>query len=176
MDDSVNYAEYTVEKKAVGKHKTKKILFILMYVAFLALLIGLAVAFSFWPIGAIAPLLLYIFWGLTWKYTQLEHKYEVRNAKFIVSNIYGRKRQVTQFEALISELSLIAPMTDEYAEEYKKGDKILEFRGDESSPDSYFAVQEKDGTRTVVYFESTNKMIKTLKFYNKKTVVTELRY
>lgn len=178
MEDSVNYAEYTVEQKSEGQHKKKRLLLITLYVIFclggMVLCVGVL---KLWPVGAIIPLLTFILYGLTWRYAQLEHKYEVANAKFRVSEIYGHKKQVTVFETLVSEFSLIAPMTDEYKDQWEKADKILDYRGSKKTTDGYFARLEKDGASTVIYFEAINKMLKVMKFYNAKaTVVTTMRY
>ncbi len=178
MEDSVNYAEYTVEQKSEGPHRRKRILLITLYVVFcvggIAFFVG---ALKLWPVGAIIPFLTFILYGLTWRYAELEHKYEVANAKFRVSEIYGRKRQETVFENLVSEFSIIAPMNDEYREQWEKADRILDCRGSKKTTDGYFARLEKDGTSTVVYFEAINKMLKVMKFYNAKaTVVTTMRY
>ncbi len=178
MEESVNYAEYTVEQKAEGKNLRKRIALIVLYLFF-----GLGVTgfflfvVKFWPIGSIMPILTVILVGLTWRYAALEHKYEVVNAKLRISEIYGRKKQEMVFENLVSEFSLIAPMTDEYKDKYAKADKILDYRGSKTSPDSYFARLEKDNKTTVVYFEAVNKMLKVMKFYNSRaTVITEMRY
>ena len=178
MEDSVNYAEYTVEQKSEGAHKRKRTLLILLYIIFcgggMALFVGVL---KLWPVGAIIPLLTYILHGFTWRYAQLEHKYEVANAKFRISEIYGRKKQVTVFECFVSEFSVIAPLTDEYREQWEKADKILDYRSSKKTEDGYFARLEKDGVSTVVYFEAINKMLKVMKFYNAKaTVVTTMRY
>lgn len=178
MEEGVNYAEYTVAQKAEGKNLRKRVLFIIGYVLF-----GLGIPGFFlfgpikiWPIGAIMPILTFIVVGLTWRYCDLEHKYEVANAKFKVSEIFGRKKEELLFENLVSGFSVIAPMTDEYKDQYEKADEILDYRGSKTSPDSYFARLEKDGKSTVIYFEAINKMLKVMKFYNKATVVTEVRY
>ncbi len=178
MEESVNYAEYTVEKKAEGAHGRKGLTLILIYVIFcLGGLVTFVGILKLWPVGAIIPLLTYILWGLTWRYAQLEHHYEVANAKFRISNIYGRKRKETIFENLVSEFELIAPMTDEYKEKFENADEILDYRGSKKSSDSYFARLTKDGKTTVIYFEAINKMLKVMRFYNSKgTVVTEMRY
>lgn len=178
MEDSVNYAEYTVEQKSEGKHKKKRILLITLYVLFClgGFVIGIGVL-KFYPIGAIIPLLTAMLWWFTWPYAQLEHQYEVANAKFRVSEIHGRKKPTVVFENLVSEFTLIAPMTDEYKDQYEKADEILDYRGSKTTTDGYFARLEKDGKSTVIYFEAINKMLKVMKFYNAKaTVVTTMRY
>lgn len=178
MEDSVNYAEYTVDQKSEGQHRRKRILLIALYTVFcvggLVVFVGVL---KLWPVGAIIPLLTYILHGLTWRYAQLEHRYEVINAKFRVSEIYGRKKQVTVFENFVSEFSIIAPMSEEYRDKWEKADTVLDYRGSKKSPDSYFVCLEKDGKSTVVYFEAINKILKVMKFYNSQaTVVNEMRY
>ena len=66
-------------------------------------------------------------------------------------------------------------MNDDYKNIWSAADATEDYRGDTKSPDSYFALSEKDGKNTVVFFEVTNKMLKVMKFYNKATVITEVR-
>ncbi len=176
MEESVNYAEYTVDKKPEGKLKMIRIGLISLYLFVGVGLFAFFLAIKFWPAGTVMPFLTWILYGLTWKFAQLEHKYEVKNAKLVISNIYGRKKQVVQFENLASELKVIAPMIEGNRKQYENADKIMDFRGNSTSPDAYYAILEKDGKTTAVYFEATNKMLKVLKFYNRNTEVTPVRY
>lgn len=176
MEESVNYAEYTVEKKPEGKLKLIRIGLIALYLFVGVGLFAFFLAIKFWPAGTVMPFLTWILWGLTWKYAQLEHKYEVKNAKLVISNIYGRKKLEVQFENLASELKVIAPMSEGNRKQFEKADKIMDFRGNSASPDAYYAILEKDGKTTAVYFEATNKMLKVLKFYNRNTEVVPVRY
>ena len=176
MEESVNYAEYTVEKKPEGKLKMIRIGLIALYLFVGVGLFAFFLAIKFWPAGTVMPFLTWILYGLTWKFAQLEHKYEVKSAKLVISNIYGRKKCVVQFENLASELKVIAPMSEGNRKQFEKADKIMDFRGNTASPDAYYAILEKDGKSTAVYFEATNKMLKVLKFYNRNTEVTTVRY
>ncbi|MBE6626883.1 MAG: hypothetical protein E7628_06870 [Ruminococcaceae bacterium] len=176
MEESVNYAEYTVDKKPEGKLKWIRIGLISLYLFVGVGLFAFFLAIKFWPAGTVMPFLTWILYGLTWKFAQLEHKYEVKSAKLVISNIYGRKKQVVQFENLASELKVIAPMNEGNRKQFEKADKIMDFRGNTASPDAYYAILEKDGKSTAVYFEATNKMLKVLKFYNRNTEVTPVRY
>lgn len=179
MDESINYAEYTVEKKPEGKNLQKRILLIGLYLLALAVVVllitltqgGMAVAG-----GVLFVLIVALVW-FTWRLVKEERKYEVINAKFKIQELNGSGKGTVVFENLVSEFSIIAPMTDEYKDQWSKADKILDCRGSRKSPDSYFARLEKDGKTTVVYFEAINKMLKVMKFYNSKgTVVTTMRY
>lgn len=179
MDDSINYAEYTVEKKPEGKNLKKRIMMIALYLLALVVIVVLITltqgAAAVWG-GILFVLLVALVW-FTWRLVKEERKYEVVNAKFKIQELNGSGKGTVVFENLVSEFSIIAPMTDEYKDQWANADEILDERGNSKSADSYFARLEKDGKTTVVYFEAINKMLKVMKFYNSKgTVVTTMRY
>ena len=180
MEDSVNYAEYTVTKKAEGSNLRKRILLIAVYLVYIAVVVLITILTQGGGamLGFLFFLLFVIIVFFSWKLVKEDRKYECLNAKLVISELnegIGSKPKVVS-EDLISAYSLIAPANDEYAEQWTKADEIKDFRGDTKSPDSYFARLEKDGKSTVILFETTNKMLKIMKFYNSKgTVVTEVR-
>lgn len=179
MEESINYAEYTVEKKPEGKNLQKRIMLIGLYVLALAVIVTLISltqgAGAVWG-GVFFVLLVALVW-FTWRLVKEERKYEVVNAKLKIQELNGSGKGKVVFENLVSEFTVIAPMTAEYEAQYKNADEVLDFRGDTKSPDSYFARLEKDGKSTVVCFEAINKMLKVMKFYNSKgTVVTVVRH
>jgi Ca2+/Na+ antiporter len=179
-EDSVNYAEYTVTKKAEGTNLRKRIILIAVYLIYIAAVVIITVATkgggAMW--GFLFFLLFVILVFFSWKLVKEDRKYECLNAKLVISELnegIGSKPKIVS-EDLISAYSLIAPANEEYREQWSNADEIKDFRGDTKSPDSYFARLEKDGKSTVVLFEVTNKMLKVMKFYNSKgTVVTEVR-
>ena len=178
MEDSVNYAEYTVTKKAEGTNLRKRILLIAAYVIYAILAVVLMLQFRLAMWGFLFFLLFIIIVFFTWKLAKEDRKYECLNAKLVISELnegIGAKPKVVS-EELISAYSIIAPVTDEYKDKWSAADEVKDFRGDTKSPDSYFARLEKDGKSTVIFFEVTNKMLKVMKFYNSKgTVVTTVR-
>ena len=179
-EESVNYAEYTVTKKAEGKNLRKRIALIAVYVIYIIAVVLITVATkgggAMW--GFLFFLLFIIIVFFSWKLVKEDRKYECTNAKLVISELnegIGSKPKVVS-EELISAYDIIAPMTDEYKDRWSNADEIEDFRGDSKSPDSYFARLEKDGKSRVIYFEVTNKMLKSMKFYNSKgTVVTTVR-
>lgn len=183
MEESINYAEYTVEQKAEGKFLKRKILWLTVYTLIVFIYVGIMVKLSNYGVLVailtvpFIPLTIMVLRHFTWnRYVKIEHKYEVVNAKLKITELYGKKEEVA-FENLISEFSIIAPMDEEYRDKWEKADKILDFRGSYKSPDSYFARLERDGKSLVVCFEAINKMVKVMKFYNSSsTVVKELRF
>ena len=176
MDDSINYAEYTVAKKAEGKNLRKRFLFIGLYlIVIIAISVMIAITNGgFALIGGILFVLVIALVFFTWRFVKEERKYEVANAKLKIQEVTGSGKATVVFENFVSEFSVIAPMTDEYKEKFEKADEIKDYRGNSKSKDSYFARLEKDGKSTVVCFEATNKMLKVMTFYNKKATVVTL--
>lgn len=179
MDESTNYAEYAVEKKAEGRNLRKRLLVIGLYVIVLAaivLLVSLTQGGAAVLGGVMFVLFVALVW-FTWRLVKEEHKYEIVNAKLKIQELNGSGKGKVVFENLVSEFTIIAPMNDEYKDKWHKADVICDYRGSSKSVDSYFARLEKDGKSTVVYFEATNKMIKVMSFYNKKGLVpSSMRY
>ena len=177
-EESVNYAEYTVTKKAEGKNLRKRIILIAVYVIYSIIALSLMFGLNLGMYGFLFLLFFIILVFFTWKLIKEDRKYECLNAKLVISEInegIGAKPKIVS-ENLISSYSIIAPANDEYKEQWSAADEIQDFRGDSKSPDSYFARLERDGKSSVVLFEVTNKMLKVMKFYNSKgTVVTTVR-
>ena len=180
MEDSVNYAEYTVAKKPEGSNLKKRIGLIVLYVLYITAVVILTIVTkgggAMW--GFLFFLLFIILVFFSWKLVKEDRKYECLNAKLVISELnegIGSKPKVVS-EELISAYSLIAPANEEYKDKWSQADEVKDFRGDSKSPDSYFARLERDGKTTVTFFEATNKMLKVMKFYNSKgTVVTTVR-
>ncbi len=181
--DSINYAEYTVTQKSEGKYLRNKILLLLLYAAVTFAYIGIMTLLSTYGVLVaiitlpFIPITIVIIHNLVWsRAVNVDHKTEISNAKIRFTDVYGHKKENLIFENLISEFSAIEPMEESNRGKWEKADRILDFRGSVKADDAYFGRLEKDGKSLVVYFEATNKMIKSIKFYNSSaTVVKELR-
>ena len=179
MEESHNFAERTVTKKAEGTNLRNRILlWILYFVVFAAIVVSIIVTnggLALWGFLFFLGLIALIFF--TQRLVKEERKYVVENAKLHIYNVNAGGKEKLVFEELVSAFSLIAPVNDEYKAEIDAADEKLDCRGDAKSPDSYVGILEKDGKKTAVFFEVTNKMLKVMKFYNSKgTVVVNVRY
>ena len=179
MEDSHNYAERTVTKKAEGTNLRNRILlWVLYFVVFAAIVIAIAVTnggLALWGFLFFLGLIALVFF--TQRLVKEERKYTIENAKLHIYNVNAGGKEKLVFEELVSAFSVIAPVNDEYQAQIDAADEKLDCRGDRKSPDSYFGLLEKDGKKTAVLFETTNAMLKIMKFYNSKgTVVTTVRY
>lgn len=174
-----NMAEYTVERKPVGKYLKYKIACIALYVLIVVGYLSLAVAlgtYSVW-IAVVTipfvPLFILLLRHYVWnRYVNVEYKYEIVSAKILFYEVYGKVREHKIYERLISEYSLIAPVSEEYRDEYEKADVVRDFRGNQKSPDAYFMLAtEPDGRTSVVFFEAAEKTLKAIKYYNSQNLV-----
>ncbi len=174
-----NMAEYTVERKPVGKYLKYKIgciaLYAVIVLACLSLLVilgtyGILVAM---PIITFLPLSILLLRHFVWnRLVNVEYKYEIISAKVLFYEVYGKTRENKVYERLISDYTLIAPMTDEYKDKYEKADIVRDFRGTPDSPDAYFMLaDEPDGKVSVVYFEAAEKTLKAFKYYNSQNLI-----
>lgn len=179
MEESHNYAERTVTKKAEGTNLRNRILlWVLYFVVFAAIVIAIAVTnggLALWGFLFFLGLIALVFF--TQRLVKEERKYTIENAKLHIYNVNAGGKEKLVFEELVSAFSAIVPVTEENKDLYTAVDETLDCRGDRKSPDSYVGILEKDGKKTAVMFEVTNQMLKVMKFYNSKgTVVTTVRY
>lgn len=183
-DSNKNHVEYTVERKAEGKYLKAKILWLCIYALILAAYIGVLALLSQYAIMLVictlpfAPVVVIVLRGSTWyRFVKCTYKYEISNAKITFTEIHGRFKKEF-FSEFVSAAKKIAPLTDEYKAEAEGADVLYDCRRSASdTEDIYFIVFEKDGKKTVIYFEAVKKALDVMKYYNSKNIVmTEVRY
>ena len=174
-----NMAEYTVERKATGKYLKYKIGCLALYAAIILAYFCTTVALSSYGVWVaiviipFLPLFIMLLRQYVWnRYVSVEYRYEINSAYIIFYEVYGKQRESKIYERLISEYSLIAPVTEEFRDKYEGADIVRDFRGSEKSPDAYFMMAaEPDGKKSVVFFEAAEKTLKALKYYNSQSLV-----
>ena len=174
--------EYVVTQKNEGKWRVRRILFIILYIIYplLMLLVGLLTRLSV-PLLCFIPLSEWMLIFFTWRYVKPEYEYAVVSGVITFAVIYGGRSRREKLTFPIRSASLIAPVGYRMHE-----DKLALFDpeikysaiGSSDSPDKYFAIfKDEEGKKCVFYFEATEHMIKTCRFYNPAaTVVTKVRY
>ena len=177
MNDSSNMAEYTVTQKAEGKYRTRRLLFILMYIGF-ALLYFLLFITKIPMLICILPIFIWMLVFFTWRFCSVEHEYSIASASVTFADIYGGRSRKTILEHKIKDMEKIAPLTDDAKADYADADITIDMRGSVHTPDGYFCTfRDESGKKTCVFFEATNKTLKAFKYYNSSTVMsTTLRY
>ena len=182
MNESTNYTEYAVRQKAEGKYLARRVLLILLYVAF-----GLGY-FGFFTIGpiritpmiAILPIFEWMLIFFTWRYASVEHEYQMASGTITFTDVYGNRTRNKKLECTIKNMVKIAPATNEYKEDAAGADArhTYDFRSSRNAPDAYFfTIRDKNDEKCVVYFEATAKALKIFRFYNPSaTVVSQVRF
>ena len=174
--------EYVVAQKSEGKYRTRRILLIMLYIIYpiLALVVGFITRLGV-PMLCFIPLSEWMLIFFTWRYVKLEYEYAIVSGVLTFSVIYGGRSRREKLTFPLRSATLIAPVGYRMHEDrLELFDPEIAYNaiGDSDSPDKYFAIFTSDeGKRCVFYFEATEHMIKTCRFYNpSSTVVTKVRY
>lgn len=177
--DSLNYAEYTVTKRAEGKNLPLRIFLIGVYILFaLGYFLFFTVVLPIVMLIALLPLFLWMLVFFTWRYVSLEIEYQIVSGTVSFYHIYGGRSRKKKFSCKIKDMQTIAPMDRSHEREYSRAVLLRDFRGTKNTPDAYFFTIEKNGKIGAVYFEATSKTLKSFRYYNSAaTVVSQsLRY
>ena len=168
-----NY-EYTVAQESEGKWALYKRLMLSAYALFAALYFLIAYISRFIPIVAILPLFLWILVYFTYKYVKPEYKYEIREAHLTFYKIFGKKEKeiikikicdadsIIPLEHAVEEIKAYAPKNTYSAIPSVKSTDlyIILYKNNLNEPSAFM-------------FKATSDALKCLKFYNRKTVITD---
>ena len=169
---SANYAEFAVAKKPDGKLKLQKTLLLLGYAAFAVLYcVVFLIVVQMPALIAMLPLIVFIFYLCTWRFTNLEYIYIVYQGMIHIYQNNGFNKAKEVFTARVSENLGIVPFSDEYAETYADCSQTWDFSAGKGTADRYVAVFEKDGKKTAVHFTAATRLLTALRYYGGAGVV-----
>ncbi len=172
MSEGINFAEYTVPRKAEGKNKLARIILVCGYIVFAIAYAGVFISIRIPHLIAVLPIFLWMAVFFSWRYVSYDYEYRVDGGYFTVAKIVGKKK-TEKCRVYVREAIEIRPLRENTARKCRAYD----YRGDGKSPDSYYAVYENNGARECVCFEATSALVKVLHRLNEKTEVSkELRY
>ena len=163
--------EYTVAEANNKALKTKKLLFIVGYVAYGAIILALgATTKLFLPLMCFIPLSLWIIVWLTWRFTQVEYEYSFFSGELTVNRILGNRTRKTMTKVRIQQLSAVFPATElnqSKVEAFGVQNTIMAV-SEANAEGIWIALWEdaESGKRMALYFEPNEKSIKILKYYN----------
>ena len=182
IDITVPY-EYTVEQKAEGALRLKRLALLLLYILYPATLIfvvGNGSAAIIAPLLAFIPLSLWIIIFLTWRYVKISLQYVAQSGKLTFIKHYGSRTHKPQCEIVLKDARLIAPVGfrehDERLEIFAPEITYSALSSKKATDQYYIAFENAAGKRCVLFFEATSKMLEICKMYNPNTVVTKVRY
>ena len=174
------YAEHTV-KRATGRYAhilkpTALILDLALAVVFGLILSALAGA----GIGLLATVLVAVL-GLCFHarlFRTVEYDYRITEGELYFSEVYNGRRRKELFTLKIADFEMIAPYRDPHKASADRVtfDEVHDFSSSTETPDLYFGIyhSEDTGKRTLFLFEPSQKFLRLLAFYNRRTVVTKL--
>ena len=180
-NDFTSTYEYTVEQKPEGKFKTRKVLFMMLYILYPLVLMVIVSMLQIFQLFALVIVTEWMLVYFTWKYTKPEYEYSVTSGRVTFSIIYGRRNRKEMLTFTIKECLMIAPATErEWIERLELYAPEITYSAlsSNNTPDKYYAAFESaEGKRCVFYFEATEKMLKLCRNYNSShTVMTKVRY
>lgn len=184
MDEGMtNYTEYKVVKKATGREKLNRFLLVLVWwlIPLVVIVLALSVKALAWMLWLtpVVVMLVIPFGRHTYKMTFIEYEYALVSGAMRFDIINGAAKRHEWFEARLSDMTLLAPYEGQYKEQADKVDAKYRYVAISSydSPDIYCGVyKNEDGEQCVVIFEATNKFINLAKFYNRNTVIKQVRF
>ena len=163
--------EYTVAEANNKALRTKKILFIVGYIAYAAIILGIGSTTKlFLPLMCFIPLSLWIIVWLTWRFTQVEYEYSFFSGGLTVNRILGNRTRRKMTEVRIQQFSAVFPATELNQSKVEAfGAQNTIFAVSEATAEGIWIALWEDaesGKRCALYFEPNEKAVKILKYYN----------
>ncbi len=168
-----NYAEFSVTRKPDKEIKTKRFLFILLYVAVLGIFSYVFLVLTqMAPVMAVVLIIEYIVILATWHLSQIDYTYIVEKGNLHIYKVVGRCKAKEVVNVKISENGGICPANDEDYKNLLDGvDATLDCSISMKSDDLYFAIFNINGKKTAVYFNTATKLLQLLHYYGGDDVV-----
>ena len=171
MNDLFTTYEFVVAQKAEGHFLRRRILFILMYIAYVTafLTVGIITRIGI-PLVALVPVTTWILIFFTWRYVQVEYEYSYFTGALTVSRILGNRTRKKLLNVRIQELAAIFPYGEANTSRIEAygAENVIFAASSQNAENLYVALWQdaESGKRCVLFFEPNEKAIKILKYYN----------
>ncbi len=178
MNDYSNIAEYSVQKSRSTLYRVMKIVtpiitgvFPILYCVFILGAYGLLIG----PIVIIELSLICLFFSLRF-FRRIDYDYRIVGSELFFSVVYNRKKRKELGSVDISKLEKIAPYSGTYYDEAVKDSyvKVYDLSSSVTDPYVFYAVEkdEESGNKTLYIFNASEKMLKLIKLYNRRAIIT----
>ncbi len=169
-----NQIEYTVTKKSEGSYKIKRLLMIALYIVY-SLAFVIIVSGIHPGIIAILPITLAVLIILTWRYVNIDYKYEIKGAKLVFSEIIGGRKEKEKATFDLTKSTAVIPFTKSEEISKIKVEKVYDARPSVLS-DECFALfaDDQNGTPAAFYFQSPERVLSSVKYHLPVDVRLEL--
>lgn len=162
-------------EKLVRRKPTASVIILKILVAFAALVICISVLFT--PLASIAGPIIFVAVGwIAWiliRRLNFEFEYSLTNGDLDIDTIIGFKKRVHMLSLHFYEIEFMAPIDPQYAGRFpdKDMETIYDVASSKDSPDRWFLIFRKDGSRCKLIFEPNERMIQAMHHYNPQNVV-----
>ena len=112
-----NVADYTVKKKAEGKYKMSRLIYLVVFFAVIAVACYLLATMVSPFVIALVPLLGWILWFFTHRYVDICYSYAIEDGELIATEIYGEKSDKLLLRTKMPNVLKTAPYEGEYKAE-----------------------------------------------------------
>ena len=113
MSELFTTYEFVVAQKAEGRFLRRRILFVLMYMLYVATFLGIGIITRIGiPLVALVPVTTWILIFFTWRYVQVEYEYSMTSGILVFTEIYGGRSRKKMMEVHIKDAAAILPMSD----------------------------------------------------------------
>lgn len=166
--------EYTVAQKCEGKWRVFKWLMLGGYALFVGAYCGIAFGIGFPHIVAVLPIFLWMLIFFTYKYVKPEYKYVITEGNLHFYRVFGKKN----YEVLkirLCDAEYILPL-ENALEEIKafRPQATYSALPSANTTDSYVILYTGErGAASAFMFKATSGALKSLRFYNKNTVMSD---
>lgn len=168
---SVNHAEHTVSVQPTVKTKLIKTALVFgavgIFVLLFVVLSVLGMQFILLP-SAVMVIVLEVFavWFF-WKYTSTDYDYSISAGDLSMAVVYGGRTRKELFKTKISSAELIADYGGVPSPDERRAEKVYNCLSEADAQNAvYMLFKDESGKKCIVYFETTAKVLKLLKFYN----------
>lgn len=177
MNDLFSTYEFVVAQKAEGRFLRRRILFVLMYFAYVAtfLTVGIITRIGI-PLVALVPVTTWIIIFFTWRYVQVEYEYSITSGILVFTEIYGGRSRKKMMEVHIKDATAILPIDDPKTEaqvDRFAPEIVYNAIHTKKAEDTYVMLftDETDkvrgkGKNIAFTFVATTQALKVLKYYN----------
>jgi hypothetical protein len=163
--------EYTVAEANNKALKTKKTLFIVAYVAYVAIVFAIgSMTKILLPFLCFIPLSLWFIIWMTWRFTQVEYEYSFFSGALTVNRILGNRTRKKMMEVRIQAFSSVFPASEANQSKIEAFEaETTIFAASAADAENLWVALWNDaesGKRMALYFEPNEKAVKILKYYN----------
>ena len=169
-----NQVEYTVTKKSEGSYKVKRLLMMALYIVY-SLAFVIIVSGIHPGIIAVLPITLAVLIILTWRYVNIDYKYEVKGAKIIFSEVMGGRKEKERATCDLTKATAMIPFSKTEEISKIKAEKVYDARPSVSAGECFaLVVEDQNKVSSVFYFQSPERVLKSVKYYLPVEVRAEL--